>query len=84
VCHAALVPAGDGPKTDPRTAIEGVACPVCGTVCTVGGSFCRQCGASLPRASQPAAAPRRFCSQCGAPSQGGTRFCSACGHQFPV
>jgi predicted amidophosphoribosyltransferase len=82
VCHAVLAQAAAGPKPDTRGVVGGAACPMCGTACATESGFCRQCGASLSLVPRPVAAPRRFCSQCGAPVRADARFCCACGHRF--
>jgi class 3 adenylate cyclase/tetratricopeptide (TPR) repeat protein len=49
--------------------VDGVTCPACGTVATVGAKFCSECGTALARA----------CPSCGTPVDVSAKFCAECG-----
>ncbi len=74
-------------KAVPAFHASGRVCPVCGAQVGAQSKFCKECGATLPAAAAPSAAPaapsgpapNAFCMKCGSPLKPGDRFCMKCG-----
>ncbi len=66
-----------------RQAVASVAsgpiCPSCGTPCSPGMKFCRECGTGLPPPAKP---EKRNCPDCGAATDIAAKFCSGCGREL--
>lgn len=61
------------------------ACSICGTLNAHGAEFCRCCGVSITRASEPVAPLERggFCEACQCLHATPARFCDQCGSRLP-
>ena len=67
-------------KTEAPAAVEGVACPKCGTMIT--GKFCPECGEAKPEpvkeeVKEEPVKEEKKCSKCGTVVTG--KFCTECG-----